>query len=69
MRIFSRTRQKFENARTALKMHDLNTLTTSKHKNLVKRQKKVVSIRWLSLHISVDGVYDEYAGLLETWTF
>ena len=29
--------------------------------------KKSISIRWVrSLHASVDGVYDEYVGLLET---
>ena len=32
-------------ARTALKMHDLNTLMTNKHKKVVRKVKKVVSIR------------------------
>ena len=47
-------------------MHDLNTFTTSKHKKVVRNVKKVVSIRWLSLQASVDGVCDEYVRLLET---
>ena len=52
--------------KAALKMHDLNTFTTSKHKKVVRNVKKVVSIRWLSLQASVDGVCDEYVRLLET---
>ena len=55
--------------KTALKMHDLKTLTTNKHKKVVRKVKKVVSIRWLSLQASVDWFHNEYFGLLETWTF
>ena len=29
-------------------------------------KKKAVNTRWLSLHVSVDGIYDEHPGLLET---
>ena len=52
--------------KTALKMHDLNSLPPKKKKNVVKKIKKAVNTRWLSLHASVDGIYDEYPGLLET---
>ena len=45
-------------------MHNLNELPTS-IKSKKTNLKKVVSTRWLSLHASVSGVYDEYIGLLE----
>ena len=41
-------------------------LTTKKNKKVVRKVKKVVRIKWLRLHELVDGVYDEYVGLLET---
>ena len=47
-------------------MHDLDTLPSNKHKKVARRVKKGVRTRWLSLHASADGVYDEYVGLLET---
>ena len=48
-------------------MHDLDSLPPKKKKNVVKKKKKkAVNTRWLSLHASVDGIYDEYPGLLET---
>ena len=43
----------------------MNTLPDKKHKNVVKKVKKAVNTRWISLHASVDGVYEEYVGLLE----
>ena len=49
-------------------MHNMNTLPDKKHKNVVKKVKKAVNMRWLSLHASVDGVYEEYVGLLETFS-
>ena len=52
--------------KTALKMHDLDSLPPKKKKNVVKKIKKAVNTRWLSLHASVDRIYDEYPGLLET---
>ena len=50
----------------AHKMHNMETLLDNKYKNVVKKVKKAVNTRWLSLHASVDGVYEEYVGLLET---
>ena len=52
-------------SKTALKMHDLVTLPDKRQKKVVRKVKKAVTTRWLSLHESVDGVYGEYAGLLE----
>ena len=49
-------------------MHDVETLPDNKHKNVAKKVKKAVNMRWLSLHASVDGVYEEYVGLLETFS-
>ena len=46
-------------------MSDLDTLPEEKRKAVVKKVKKVVVTRWLSLHAAVDDIYDEYAGLLE----
>ena len=31
----------------------------------MRKVKKAVVTRWLSLRAAVDGIYDEYAGLLE----
>ena len=47
-------------------MHDLDTLPKKQRKKFVRKVKKDVRTWWLSLHASVDGVYDEYVGLLET---
>ena len=52
-------------AKTALKMHDLDVLPKEK-KKVVRKVKKAVCTRWLSLHASVDAIYDEYVGLLES---
>ena len=53
-------------AKTALRMRDLDTLPSNKHKKALKMMKRAVNTRWLSLHVSVDGVYDQYVGLLKT---
>ena len=47
-------------------MNDLDTLPSNKHKKVVRKVKKAVSTRWLSLHASVDGLYNNYVRLLET---
>ena len=47
-------------------MHDLVSLPPKKKKNVFRKIKKAVNTRWLSLHASVDGIYDEYPGLLGT---
>ena len=52
--------------KTACNMHNMETLPDNKGKNVAKKVKKAVNRRWLSLHASVDGVYEEYNGLLET---
>ena len=41
-------------------MHNMEILLDNKHKNVVKKVKKAVNTRWLSLHAFVDGVYKEY---------
>ena len=46
----------------------METLPDNKHKNVVKKVKKAVNTRWLSLHASVDGAYEEYVRLLETFS-
>ena len=53
--------------KTAHKMHNMETLPDNKRENVVKKIKKAVNTRWLSLHASVDGVDEEYVGLLETF--
>ena len=54
--------------KTAYKIHNMDTLSNNKYKNLVKKVKKAFKTRWLNLHASVDGVYEEYVGLLETFS-
>ena len=46
----------------------METLPYNKYKNLVKKVKKAFKTRWLNLHALVDGVYEEYVGLLETFS-
>ena len=46
----------------------MEILPENKRKNVAKKVKKAVNRRWLSLHASVDGVYEEYNGLLETFS-
>ena len=47
-------------------MHDLDTIPSNKHDKVLRKLKKDVSTRWLSLRASVDEVCDECVGLLET---
>ena len=54
--------------KTAHKIHNIETLHGSKRKDVVKKVKKAVNTRWFSLHASVDAVYEEYVGLLETFS-
>ena len=46
----------------------MKTLPDKKHKNIVKNVKKAVNTKWLSLYASVYGAYEEYVGLLETFS-
>ena len=48
-------------------MHNIETLHDNKRKKVVKKVKKAVNTRWVILHASVDGLYEEDAGLLETF--
>ena len=50
--------------KTALRMCDFDTLPAKRKKNIVKRVKKACLTRWLSLHASVDAIYEEYVGLI-----
>ena len=52
----------------AHKIENMETLPDNKRKNVFKKVKRAVNTRWLSLHASVDGVYEEYVGLLETFS-
>ena len=54
--------------KTAHKIHNMKTFSDNKRKNVVKKLKNEVNTRWLSLHASVNGVYEEYVGLLETFS-
>ena len=54
--------------KTAHKIHNMETFSDNKRKNVVKKLKNEVNTRWLSLHASVNGVYEEYVGLLETFS-
>ena len=49
-------------------MHNMETLPDNKRKNVAKKVKKAVNRRWFSLHASVDGVCEEYNGLLEKFS-
>ena len=44
----------------------METMPDKKRKNV--KVKKAVNTRWLSLHASVYGAYEEYVGLLETFS-
>ena len=46
----------------------METSLYNKHKNVVKKGKKSVSMRWLSLHAFADGVHEEYVGSLEAFS-
>ena len=54
--------------KAAHNIHNMETLPDNKRKNVVQKVKKAVNRRQLSLHASVDGVCEEYAGLLETFS-
>ena len=49
-------------------MLNIEPLLNNKCKNVAKKVKKAVNTGWLSLHAFADGVYEEYAGLLETFS-
>ena len=44
-------------------MHNLERLPGDKREN-IKKVKKAVNTRWLSLHASIDRAYNKYVGLL-----
>ena len=46
----------------------METLPDNKQKNVVKKVKMAVSVRWPSLYASLDGVYEEYVGLLKAFS-
>ena len=46
----------------------MEIMPENKRKSVAKKVKKAVNRRWLSLHALVDGVYEEYNGLLETFS-
>ena len=45
-------------------MHDFDNLLAKRKENIVKRVKKACHTCWLSLHVSVDAIFEEYAGLI-----
>ena len=46
----------------------METLLHNRRKSIVKKAKKAINTRSLSLHASVDAVHEEYVGLLETFS-
>ena len=46
----------------------METLPYKKRKNVVEKVKKAVNTRQLNFHASVDGLQEEYVGLLETFS-
>ena len=52
--------------KTAMQLKNFEHLPQKEQNMVVKRVKKAVCTRWLSLHASVDSVHAEYAGLLHT---
>ena len=46
----------------------METLLDNRRKSVVKKAKKAISTRSLSLHASVDAVHEEYVVLLETFS-
>ena len=49
-------------------MRNMETLLDNRRKSVVKKAKKAINTRSLSLHASVDAVHDEYVVLLETFS-
>ena len=45
-------------------MRDFDTLPAKRKKNIVKRVKRTCRTGWISLHASVDAIYEEYVGLI-----
>ena len=41
-------------------------MSNKRQKKMVKRVKKACRICWLSLHVGVDAVFDEYEGIVQT---
>lgn len=46
------------------KLLQSSALSKKRKRNAVKRVKKAVRTRWLSLHASVDSIFEEYVGLI-----
>ena len=49
-------------------MRNMETLLDNRRKSVVKKAKKAINTRSLSLHASVDAVHEEYVGFLETFS-
>ena len=49
-------------------MRNMETLLDNRRKSVVKKAKKAINTRSLSLDASVDAVHEEYVGLLETFS-
>ena len=49
-------------------MRNMETLLDNRRKSVVKKAKKAINTRSLSLHASVDAVHEEYVVLLETFS-
>ena len=49
-------------------MRNMETLLDNIRKSVVKKAKKAISTRSLSLHASVDAVHEKYVVLLETFS-
>ena len=45
-------------------MRDFDTSPAKRKKSIVKKVKKACRTRWLSLHASVDAIYEEHVGLI-----
>ena len=52
--------------RIALNCKEFSSMSKKRQKKTVKTVKKACRTRWLSLDAGVDGVFDEYAGLVKT---
>ena len=52
--------------KTTLEARNFDQMSKRQKKKLVRKVKKAVRTRWLSLQASVDSVYQEYIGLTHT---
>ena len=52
--------------KTTLEARNSDQMSKRQKKKLVRKVKKAVRTRWLSLQASVDSVYQEYIGLTHT---